>query len=99
MASAESKSSRNERLLILLLRSAAALRVFRTALCSPKFRPTVTNATVFREFFSQLGADHFALVLGPVISRNDFEGLGGENRLDALNERSNRATAVVDGNH
>ena len=60
---------------------------------------TVTNATVFREFFSQLGADHFALVLGPVIYQNDFEGLGGENRLDALNERSDRATAVVDGNH
>ena len=37
--------------------------------------------------------------LGPVIYQNDFEGLGGENRLDALNERSDRATAVVDGNH
>ena len=58
---------------------------------------TVTNARVFREFFSQLGADHFTLVLGPVIYQNDFEGLGRENRLDALNERSDRATAVVDG--
>jgi hypothetical protein len=98
MASAESKSSRNERLLILLLCS-AALRVFRTAPCSPKCRPKCYGRHRFFGIFQPIGSRPFRSRPRTRHLPKRFEGLGDENRLDALHERSDRATADVDENH
>jgi len=52
-----------------------------------------------RKFFSQLRANDFAIILLTVIYQNDLERCERENPRDALDKRSDCATAVVNGNH
>jgi len=74
MASVESKSARSECLLILRLCS-AALRVFRTGLCSPKFLPRSYERRRFSRIFLPKGGRPFRSRPRTVIYQNDLKGL------------------------
>src|SRR5436309_14679758 len=54
---------------------------------------------ILRKFLGQFYANHFAVILGAVIYQNNLEGGGRENRCDALDKRTDCATAVVNWDH
>src|SRR5262245_57163816 len=77
MASVESKSARSERLLILLLCS-AALRVFRTALYSPKFPRKSYDRHRFSGIFQPIESRPVRSGPRTVIYQNDLNGLAAK---------------------
>src|ERR1041385_2526013 len=52
-----------------------------------------------RKFFSELRANRFAVIPGAVIHQDNLERRGRENRCDALDQRTDCATSVVNWNH
>src|SRR6266536_2017791 len=65
----------------------------------PKIPTKMHERHALRKFFSQLRANHFAVILGTVIYQNDLERCERENRCDALDKRADCATAVVNRDH
>ncbi len=54
---------------------------------------------VLRKLFRQLGAYRFAVIFGAVIDQNDLEGCRSKNLCGVLNQRTDGAAAVINGNH